>query len=269
MKKQCLYLVLTSVLTLSFFTGCSKEKVNVSETKISETKVAETETEVIETEVIETLVAETEVKGVPMSLSADEQYEINIFLSNFSEQGFNMYNEVEKVVITEDFHVDHANVNQMVQFAFDMYDINIGNELTFLDGGSSMALTVDQVCGKVNRYFALNLTPEDVARCGYAKEGNYVKKPYAVGDSHPEFTIVSEMLDQGDGTYLAKFKIFVLEEAATGGNMVSDKSVYAMTEAEANTTAGVSYYGYGKAVVKPYQVNGKDSYQLISYKVIR
>ena len=32
------------------------------------------------------------------------------------------------------------------------------------------------------------------------------------------------MLDQGDGTYLAKFKIFVLEEAATGGNMVADKS---------------------------------------------
>ena len=264
MKKQCLYLVFASALTLGFFTGCAKEKVNVSETKISETIVSEAETEAIETEV-----AETEAKGVPMSLSEDEQYEINIFLSNFSEQGFNMYNEVEKVVITEDFHVDNANVNQLVQFAFDMYDINIGNELTFLDGGSSMALTVDQVCGKVNRYFALNLTPEDVARCGYEKEGNYVKKPYAVGDSHPEFTIVSEMLDQGDGTYLAKFKIFVLEEAATGGNMVADKSVYAMTEAEANTAAGVSYYGYGKAVVKPYQVNGKDSYQLISYKVIR
>ena len=43
-----------------------------------------------------------------------------------------------------------------------MYDINIGRELTFLDGGNSMALTVDQVCNKVNRYFALNLTPEEV-----------------------------------------------------------------------------------------------------------
>lgn len=264
MKKQCLYLAVASALTLACFTGCAKEKVNVSETKISETKIVETETEVIETEV-----AETETVIVPMSLSEDEQYEINIFLSNFSEQGFNMYNEVEKVVVTEDFHVDHANVNQLVQFAFEMFDINIWNELSFLDGGDSMALTVDQVCDKVNRYFALTLTPEDVAACGYAKEGNYVKKPYAVGDSHPEFTIVSEMLDQGDGTYLAKFKIFVLEEAATGGNMVADKSVYAMTEAEANAADGVSYYGYGKAVVKPYQVNGKDSYQLIAYKVVR
>ncbi len=264
MKKQCLYLVFASVLTLGFFAGCAKEEVKVSETKISETTVSETETEAIETEV-----AETEVEMVPISLSEDEQYEINIFLSNFSEQGFNMYNEVEKVTITEDFHVDNANVNQLVQFAFDMYYINIGRELTFLDGGSSMALTVDQVCSKVNRYFALNLTPEDVAACGYAKDGNYVKKPYAVGDSHPEFTIVSEMMDQGDGTYLAKFKVFVLEEAATGGNMVSDKSVYAMTEAEANMADGVSYYGYGKAVVKPYQVNGKDSYQLVAYKVVR
>ena len=42
-----------------------------------------------------------------------------------------------------------------------------------------------------------------------------------------------------------------------------------MTEAEANAADGVSYYGYGKAVVKPYQVNGKDSYQLIAYKVVR
>ena len=259
MKKQFLYVVFASVLALGIFTGCGKDEVKVSETKIIETKVSETETEAVE----------TEAKIVPMTLSEDEQYEINIFLSNFSEQGFNMYNEVEKVVITEDFHVDHANVNQLVQFAFEMYDINIGRELTFLDGGNSMALTVDQVCNKVNRYFALNLTPEDVATCGYAKEGNYVKKPYAVGDSHPEFTIVDEMLDQGDGTYLAKFKIYVLEEAATGGNMVSDKSVYAMTEEEANTRDGVSYYGYGKAVVQPYQVNGKDSYQLIAYKVVR
>ena len=126
MKKQCLYLAVASALTLACFTGCAKEKVNVSETKISETKIVETETEVIETEV-----AETETVIVPMSLSEDEQYEINIFLSNFSEQGFNMYNEVEKVVITEDVHVDHANVNQLVQFAFEMFDINIWNELSF------------------------------------------------------------------------------------------------------------------------------------------
>lgn len=258
MKKQFLYVVFASVLALSVFTGCGKDEVKVSETKITETKVPETETEA----------AETEAKIVPMTLSEDEQYEINIFLSNFSEQGFNMYNEVEKVVITEDFHVDHANVNQLVQFAFEMYDINIGRELTFLDGGNSMALTVDQVCNKVNRYFALNLTPEEVATCGYAKEGNYVKKPYAVGDSHPEFTIVDEMLDQGDGTYLANFKIYILEESSTGGNMVADKSVYGMTDAEASTAAGVSYYADGSAVVQPYQVNGKDSYQLIAYKII-
>ena len=30
MKKQYLYLVFASVLTLGFFTGCAKEKVNVS-----------------------------------------------------------------------------------------------------------------------------------------------------------------------------------------------------------------------------------------------
>ena len=35
MKKQCLYLAVASALTLACFTGCAKEKVNVSETKIS------------------------------------------------------------------------------------------------------------------------------------------------------------------------------------------------------------------------------------------
>ena len=261
MKKQWIYLIMVFVFALGVFTSCGKKET----VDMSESKTAQTEgTKSIETEVVE-----TEAKIIPINLSEDEQYEINIFLSNFSEQGFNMYNEVEKVAITEDFHVDNANVNQLVQFAFEMFDINIWNELTFLDGGDSMALTVDQICNKVNRYFALNLTPEDVASCGYAKEGNYVKKPYAVGDSHPEFTIVNEMLDQGDGTYLAKFKIYVLEESATGGNMVADKSVYAMTEAEASTAAGVSYYGEGSAVVQPYLVNGKDSYQLIAYRVVR
>ena len=263
MKKQCLCLMLAGVFGFGMLMGCGKEeKPDVNETKKIETEVSVPEIDNIEE-------TEEEHSMTPITLSEDEQYEINIFLSNFSEQGFNMYNEVEKVAITEDFHVDHANVNQLVQFAFEMFDINIWNELTFLDGGNSMALTFDQVSDKVNRYFALELTPEDVAACGYATEGNYVKKPYAVGDSHPEFTIVNEMLDQGDGTYLANFKIYILEESSTSGNMVADKSVYDMTEAEASTAAGVSYYADGSAVVQPYQVNGKDSYQLIAYKVVR
>lgn len=266
MKNFSRYLILSVVMALVLQTGCAKqdkvisketEKAQVAEAGAIDTKAGAAETEVRETEKINV--------PEPMDLTEDERYEINIFLSNFSEQGFNIYNELSQEMITKPFRVHDAEVDQLVQFAFNMYGINIHNELTIMDNGNVQALTFDQVSEKVNRYFALALTPEDVAGCGYDISGNYVCKPYAIGESHPEFTIINEMIDNGDGTYSVRFKIYVLEESATGGNMVEDKSVYSMTDDQARARNGVTYDSQGTALVQAYQANGKNSYQLISY----
>ncbi len=185
------------------------------------------------------------------SSTQEERYKINVFLSNFSEQWFG------------DYSIENSDPEQLISFAFLWYLLNDQESLAFTD--YHVTLTLDQINKKVDRYFGLTISADEVVHSGYNMQDNRIAEPYGIGESYPDFTVANEIIDNGDGTYLVQFKIYSLKEAMSGGNRVTEKKWYYLTEEDASKSFALEYYASGHAIVKPYQKGSIDSYQLITY----
>lgn len=213
-----------------------------------QTKLPE-ETKPKETSIVKKLDAE--------SSTAEERYKINIFLSNFSEQWFNNSSDAE-------FIVNLIDPDQLIKFAYQWYTLNSEKSLEITDG-SYAALTFDQVNYALDRYFGLTLSDDDFANSRFEIRNQTIVIPYGAGESYPNFSVASEITEIGNGNYLVRFKIYSLIEAMSGGNKVTDKEWYSLTEAEASESSALMYDSSGYAIVRPYQENGIDSFQLETY----
>lgn len=269
------------VLTVSLLAGCGAEPPattapaqtvqtlppTTAATETTET-VAPTEPEPVPT----TEPQPTKPEPVPMELSRDERYEINIFLSNFSEQWFHEgwpWNSDGNTV----FYSAEASVEEMVNFLWIFAKINRGSEMQYINRGenSYYAFTNDTIASLAQRFFGRTLTERDLQ----AMELEYftyidgmVCSPAADGETYMNMTVTDELYDLGDGTMRAEFVIYEAWDYADAGGHVQGKDLYRQTGQEARDNPHLEIHRKGAAIVRPQTLfNGRESYQLVSYQV--
>ncbi len=208
--------------------------------------------------------APTSPPKTPLTLDSQGRYDINIFLSNFSEQHF-----AESV----SFDAANADTAALVDFAYLFNYINRYSALhenSFVQNDISYVyLTIDEINRDLERFFGLSVTASAVQAAitdttYHFVSGDRVCWAQAAGASHGSFTIVDAMYKCPDGTYEVEFTIYDFTDMG-GGNHITDESVYYMTAAEALRLANVEVYASGRAVVRA--ANGDSPYHLIAYDV--
>ena len=197
-------------------------------------------------------------------LSLQEQYKLNLFLSNFSEQWFG------------DCDCAAAPLDQLLRFAYLHTKINQNSEIQHVSDGTGdyYTISLDLARSKLLRFFNRTLEepgegtvyPLDSNRSFFYSGGSFYF-PAADGESYSCLSVADSLRSLGDGTYAVTFRIYSVDEFSMGGAMVEDKSYYYLNAQGAATQAGLTYCGSGTAVVRPYNKDGIDSYQLISYQL--
>ncbi len=186
------------------------------------------------------------------TMTAEQRREVNLFLSNFSEAYYNpnggYYGEEEA----------------KISFAHIHAGINLG-DVTLFDG-EYMGISADKVDEILTRFFGSSVphrTPEN-GKYWFYDDGKFMM-PAASGESYADFSIATEMRARADGNFDVSFNIYA-DPTVTGGDIISDKSVYSLTDAEA--AAKYHFQGSGTAVLKPKTHNGSDTYELVSYSPV-
>ncbi|MBQ6626811.1 MAG: hypothetical protein IIX27_05920 [Ruminococcus sp.] len=87
----------------------------------------------------------------------------------------------------------------------------------------------------------------------------------ASGASHGIMTVVDTLTDLGDGTLRADFVVYSIDELNTGGNIITDKSVYYYTKKDVENNTQFIYEYEGNAILKRKNYAGVNTYELITY----
>lgn len=181
-----------------------------------------------------------------INLSDDEHRKINIFFSNFSE-----------AYMTE-FDIDNYNLGELINFAYVHNTINNYN-LIGVDG-YEMYIDKSHVEKTINKYFGLNISHGNVGGFQY-RNGKYYTQA-ASGENYSFFSHVDALKDNKDGTYSAEISIY------SDNNYDGVNSVYYNSKKTwENIQNSYEYLGKAEAKAKPEVVDGKNTYQLLYYKV--
>ena len=218
--------------------------------------------------------APTEEPGQPISLSAEQQYEANIFLSNFSEQWFCEYP-------FDRFDADDTSEAQLFSFAHLWAKINRHSAISY-DGGYE-TMTRENVNEIVGRYFGLGISPADGTdysaalgmgnydwdHCWY--EGGVFYYPAADGEAYNHFTVVDSAEALSGSRTRFRFTVYELDLDRYWADGVANE-YYRLTPAEAvqhMTAMEIVPVRTGVAVVLPcyLESSGRESYILVSYEL--
>lgn len=202
-----------------------------------------------------------------------EQFSANIFLSNFSEQ-----HAFER----NGFPADDSYVDDLVSFAYLYCKINRRNMLDTAQAGESYyyTLSLENANTVLNRHFDYTLSEEDAARFpenedpnsrfhSFYENGTFYF-PAADGESYNRFTVVShiDQPENGDNRYQMYFDIYELNiQEYMKANGAVDSGYYYMSASQAANDSRLTWENSGVALVKPYNNNGTDTYQLLYYRV--
>lgn len=222
-----------------------------------------------ETEPVTEPVTEPQITApMPVSMDADTQYRINIFLSNFSEQSFAEYHPVTFEPLSGGFDAAEPDPMLLVQFCYFYNRINsYEHHLTDIEG-QCYYVTFDRINENLQRFFGLTLSWEEFQNCGLDIRGDRACWPLADGDTYFDITVADTMMDLGDGTYEVEFTIYSADwEYAEAGGGITRKDIYGLSGAEAKDFAHVEFRRTGKAIVRDYENGDFKSYQLIRYQV--
>ena len=174
----------------------------------------------------------------------NQRRKINIFLSNFAEQGFACY---------------PADDAELLDFVYIYCKINRNKAL--LSNTESYYVTQATVDDILTRFFGKTVKPgTDYKVYGSEltyQDGNYYW-PLADGEMYDYVAIATDMRKNTNGTYTVQFDIYEAFEVS------SLKDCYYMSPAEAAGNSKMHKIASGQAVVKDYAP--KDSYQIISYQ---
>ncbi len=179
--------------------------------------------------------------------SADEVRALNIFLSNFAET-FYFRGEMS-----------NADDERKINFAYTHLLINAPSRLA---GNVVSAAEVDAVLIKYFGSTVPHKTPKDSRMWKY-EDGNFLAK-IPGGDSYGDFAIATGLKKLPDGNFEASFHVYTHPDAY-GGNIVSDPTLYSLTDSEA--AASYQRAAQGTAVLKEKVYDGKETYELVSYDV--
>ena len=174
----------------------------------------------------------------------NQRRKINIFLSNFAEQGFACY---------------PADDAELLDFVYIYCKINRNKAL--LSNTESYYVTQATVDDILTRFFGKTVKPgTDYKVYGSEltyQDGNYYW-PLADGVMYDYVAIATDMRKNANGTYTVQFDIYEAFEVN------SLKDCYYMSPSEAAGNSRMHKIASGQAVVKDYAP--KDSYQIISYQ---
>lgn len=171
---------------------------------------------------------------------------LNTFLSNFSETYFQNY-PVGGIA-------DNYN---LISFAFTHNLLNSSDKIIYT--AEHMGISGTDVDATLYRFFGKSVPHTSVNEWAYMNDGFYM--PGASGEFYAFFSIAKEMYPNNDGTYTVHFDTFS-DDSNPDSYM---NSWYSLTHQQA-----LSRYNFcesGTAVVRSKTVNGKSSYELVSYIV--
>lgn len=215
----------------------------------------------------------------PLIFRPQELYEANIFLSNFSEQGFCEGTNGNA------FDADYVSVAQLFKFAHTWAKINRQSAIEYVDGYETM--TRENFIDIAYRYFDLSTFPEpaegadysaelgmgrfDWDHCWYANGRFYY--PAADGEAHSRFSVVTEAVRHADNRVTLYFKVYELDLDiywAHQGSIPSEYYWLSDTEAMQRAAAGeITQMSMGEALCTPsyHEDSGRASYVLDTYKI--
>ena len=210
------------------------------------------------------------------ALTAQEQRDANIFLSNFSEQWLGGWGFVF-------FDADDATDAELLEFAYLWTRINNRSALGS-DGYSQYTVSLEQINSVITRYMgsALALHPENGA--AYSMSGQVVSYwdglfyfIAADGESYPWFSVVDEVRDYENDETVLRFTIYELSMRLyfEEGNGSIPGKYYDLTPEEASRlslagdtpaiTACITGTAVCKRSVSP--DTGRRTYTLVRYTV--
>lgn len=185
------------------------------------------------------------IKGEKIELSPEEQKEINIFLSNFTEISFLDFKGKPSNDILIDFAIWHNDINNFKAF-------EIKGNYGFLDKAI--------VERSIKRFFGLNVQHQKTG--GYDFDGNNYIIPMATGGVFP-MAVVQEMYDNNDGSYTVYF-----DEVFTNESLDYSITPQKLQE-EIKSNPDIASLGDSKkAIVERHNFEGKSRYKLIEYVTI-
>ncbi|MGN1307359.1 MAG: hypothetical protein ACI4V3_06800 [Faecousia sp.] len=171
---------------------------------------------------------------------SDEQYRLNLFLSNFSEQYYG--------------HYDADDKDALIRFAYVYLKINDFDALEPTEDNRMLLPTaaVDRV---LNRFFGSTIE--------HTESAYYF--PMADGEAYARFSVATAMSANSDGTYRVAFDIYELSPTDIRYDSVPSQ-YYALTASDAREHTGISLCGSGTAVIRDYTIGNYATYQVISYQ---
>lgn len=196
-----------------------------------------------------------------VKLDADLQYRINIFLSNFSEQGVLSFNSSNAA---DDF---------LIRFVRLYYKINHHDLITYENGEECLSLDTANLY--LNRFFGRTIEPVNGqefmidAWHSFRFENGAFRFEAADGESHNGFTVVYGMTKNADGTYTVQFQNYELDLDEYWDKGM-ENSLYQLDN---DGVADLVWAGRatpvqgGTAVVRDYSFNGRATFQILSYEV--
>ena len=195
-----------------------------------------------------------------IELDKEQQYKINIFLSNFAEQSMKSYDH-EKVTDAE-----------LLTFGFLGERINNTNKNQYID--SYEARSLENINRRLQRFLGKEVYPQEGQTFNSQSMGvsmqyknGMILIPAADGDSHGEIAVVDEMYEEEQNRFSVKFKVYLIEKYSMGGMSVDDKNYYYTTPEQAAASNEMSCVASGTASVIPYRNGNIDSYHLLTYEI--
>ncbi|MBQ6475601.1 MAG: hypothetical protein IJJ34_05285 [Clostridia bacterium] len=186
------------------------------------------------------------------TLDSNTQYEANIFLSNFAEQYWYSYDRS-----AEDYC-------QWAHFAILFAKINRHSDIEYKQwyGEPYETLTLAQIDEITYRYLGVHFGEDEANEVDgwdhlVFREGR-VGSEAADGELHNLFVVVDSIKDDG-GLKVATFTVYSTDDL--------NSDCYKLTPGQAMASSSLTKEGTGTAVMKPYSVNGRSTYQLLRYQI--
>ena len=191
------------------------------------------------------------------SLKAKQRYNLNLFLSNFTEQGF-CWREGEY------FDIDDFDTAMMTEFAVDHCWFNRQNRLEWGDyfNGNNVRLPESQIEPIVKKYFGVSISPNHYLNYIDYKNGYYYWEETG-GHTNDGFACLYDYENLGNGYFRVYFDVF-----GAGERWDNDVCYYTTSQARkayppyGDTTSGYAVINTGKTGLNDRSGWSLDTYAL-------
>ena len=188
------------------------------------------------------------------NLTSGQRYNINLFLSNFTEQGFRYYNDM-------DGGIDTA---ALTEFAINHCWFNRQNRVEWGDyfNGNNVRLPEDQISSVVKKYFGFGITPNHNLDYIDYKNGYYYWEETG-GHTNDGFACLTSISYWDYGMYEVYFDIY-----GGGEGWDNDVCYYTPSEAQRRFPYDAAEHPTGYAIIDTHHngLNDRDGWTLYAYE---